>query len=88
MPTSESGLAAPPINALVAEMVATLSYAAHAYLTPSEAEPDVFSARLRPDERSALGAMLTRNAYDHCEKARLIVPRFCIFGLMMRGYRV
>jgi hypothetical protein len=75
MPTSESGLAAPPVDALLAEMVATLSYAAHAYLAPSEGEPDVASAalacdvagqiferatpRLRPDERSALSAMLT-----------------------------
>jgi hypothetical protein len=56
-------------------MVATLSYAGHAYLAPSEGEPDVSSAalacdvagdifervtpRLRPDERSALSAMLT-----------------------------
>jgi hypothetical protein len=56
-------------------MVATLSYAAHAYLEPSEGEADVPSAalacdaageifervtpRLRPDERSALSAVLT-----------------------------
>jgi hypothetical protein len=56
-------------------MVATLSSAAHAYLTPREDQADIRSAalacdvagqifervtpRLRPDERSALSAMLT-----------------------------
>ncbi len=77
MSTSPEQLAAPPIDALLGETVATLVYAALAYLEAPlpEGVPDLSSAeiavdvagvafdriaaRLRPDARGALTAMLT-----------------------------
>lgn len=75
MSTAHEAPAAPPIDALLGEMVAALTMAANAYLAPREGAPDVASAalacdaagdvferiapRLRPDERSALSALLT-----------------------------
>jgi hypothetical protein len=76
MSTAPEALAAPPIDALVGEMIATLALAANAYLEPQNGDPDVESAmlvcdiaglaferispRLRPDERSGLAALLTQ----------------------------
>lgn len=75
MSTASEALAAPPIDALVGEMIASLALAAHAYLEPKDGEPDLAAAamacdiagsafdrispQLRPDERSALSALLT-----------------------------
>ena len=51
MSTSQDQLAAPPIDALLGETVATLLYAAAAYLEPrgSETPPDLGSAELAVD---------------------------------------
>jgi hypothetical protein len=51
MSTSPDQLAAPPIDALLGETVATLLYAAAAYLEPSgeDARPDLASAELAVD---------------------------------------
>jgi hypothetical protein len=50
MSTSQDQLAAPPIDALLGETVATLLYAAAAYLEPREAAaPDLASAELAVD---------------------------------------
>jgi hypothetical protein len=65
--------AAPPLEVVLSEFVASLAFAAHSYLAPSE--PDLGSAeiaievaadaferiapRLSTDERSALAALLT-----------------------------
>ncbi len=51
MSTSPDQLAAPPIEAVLGETVATLLYAARAYLEPREpgAEPDIASAQLAID---------------------------------------
>ncbi len=51
MSTSQDQLAAPPIDALLGETVATLLYAARAYLEPSEsgAQADLGSAELAVD---------------------------------------
>ncbi len=51
MSTGTEQLAAPPIDALVGETVATLLYAAAAYLEPRDAEtaPDIASAEIAVD---------------------------------------
>jgi hypothetical protein len=51
MSTSHDQLAAPPIDALLGETVATLLYAAAAYLEPpkSDSPPDLASAELAID---------------------------------------
>ena len=51
MSTSQDQLAAPPIDALLGETIATLLYAAMAYLEPREPEasPDLASAELAVD---------------------------------------
>ena len=51
MSTSNEQLAAPPVDAVISETVATLLYAAMAYLEPREAEmsPDVESAAIAVD---------------------------------------
>jgi hypothetical protein len=51
MSTSTDQLAAPAIDVLLGETVATLLYAAHAYLEPRqpEATPDVASAEIAVD---------------------------------------
>jgi hypothetical protein len=51
MSTSPDQLAAPPIDALLGETVATLLYAAAAYLEPRDTEsaPDLASAELAVD---------------------------------------
>ena len=75
MSTASEMLGAPPIDALVAEVIATLAIAANAYLEPKEGQPDVDSAtlacdvagaafekiapRLKAEERAALGSLLT-----------------------------
>jgi hypothetical protein len=76
MSTATEAPAAPPIDALVGEMIATLALAAEAYLEPKDGPPDLeaaalacdvagaaferISPRLRPDERSGLAALLTQ----------------------------
>lgn len=76
MSTATESLAAPPIDALVGEMIATLALAANAYLEPKDGPPDLegaglacdiagqaferISPRLRPEERSGLAALLTQ----------------------------
>jgi hypothetical protein len=76
MSTAPDALAAPPIDALVGEMIATLALAANAYLEPKDGPPDLdaaalacdiagaaferISARLAPQERSGLAALLTQ----------------------------
>jgi hypothetical protein len=76
MSTATEAHAAPPIDALVGEMIATLALAAEAYLEPKDGPPDLeaaalacdvagaaferISPRLRPDERSGLAALLTQ----------------------------
>lgn len=75
MSTASESLAAPPIDGLVAEMIATLAIAANAYLEPKDGQPDLEAAmlacdlagtayeriapRLKPEERTALGSLLT-----------------------------
>jgi hypothetical protein len=75
MSTAPEALAAPPIDALVGEMIATLALAANAYLEPKDGQPDVTAAalacdiagaaferiqpRLPAEERSGLAALLT-----------------------------
>ena len=51
MSTSPDQLAAPPVDALLGETIATLLYAAAAYLEPreSDAPPDLASAELAVD---------------------------------------
>jgi hypothetical protein len=51
MSTSQEQLAAPLIEALLGETIATLLYAANAYLEPRESEtpPDIASAELAVD---------------------------------------
>jgi hypothetical protein len=76
MSTATDAPAAPPIDALVGEMIATLALAANAYLEPQDGTPDLAAAglacdvaglaferiapRLRPEERSGLAALLTQ----------------------------
>jgi hypothetical protein len=76
MSTAPEALAAPPIDTLLGEMIATLALAANAYLEPQDGTADVeaaalacdvagavferISARLRADERSGLAALLTQ----------------------------
>ena len=76
MSTAPDALAAPSIEALVGEMIATLALAANAYLEPKDGPADVeaaalacdiaglayerISSRLRPEERSGLAALLTQ----------------------------
>ena len=76
MSTAPEALAAPPIDTLVGELIATLALAANAYLEPKEGPPDVeaaalacdlagaaferISPRLRPEERSGFAALLTQ----------------------------
>jgi hypothetical protein len=75
MSTASESLAAPPIESLVAEVIATLAIAANAYLEPQEGAADVEAAtlacdlagaaferiapRLKAEERTALGSLLT-----------------------------
>jgi hypothetical protein len=75
MSTAPDALAAPPIDALVGEMIATLALAANAYLEPGDGPPDLAAAglacdiagaaferiqdRLGPEERSGLAGLLT-----------------------------
>lgn len=75
MSTVSDPLAAPPIDALVAELIAQLAIAASTYLEPREGPPDLESAvlacdlagiayeriapRLASEERIALGSLLT-----------------------------
>jgi hypothetical protein len=65
----------PAIDALMGELIATLALAASAYLEPREGQPDIDAAvlacdvagvaferiapRLKPEERTALGGLLT-----------------------------
>jgi len=76
MSTAPDALAAPPIEALVGDMIATLALAANAYLEPKEGPSDLdaaalacdvagaaferISPRLRPDERTGLAGLLTQ----------------------------
>lgn len=76
MSTATEALAAPPIDALAAEMIATLALAANAYLEPKDGAPDLESAalacdiagiaferisvRLKAEERTGLAALLTQ----------------------------
>lgn len=76
MSTAPDALAAPSIDALVGEMIATLALAANAYLEPKEGQPDLDAAalacdlaglaferiasRLRADERAGLAGLLTQ----------------------------
>jgi hypothetical protein len=76
MSTAPDALAAPPIEALVGEMIATLALAANAHLEPRDGPPDLdaaalacdvagaaferISPRLKHDERSGLAALLTQ----------------------------
>jgi hypothetical protein len=55
MTTSPEQLAAPPVDALLSEMVATLSYAAMAYLEPRDSggQPDLPSAEIAVDVAGA-----------------------------------
>ena len=75
MSTAPEALAAPPIDTLVGEMIATLALAANAYLEPKDGQADLeaaalacdiagaaferIGARLRSEERSGLAALLT-----------------------------
>ena len=75
MSTAPEALAAPPIDTLMGEVIATLAIAASAYLEPKEGQPDIESAeiacdvaaaayeriapRLKAEERTALGSLLT-----------------------------
>jgi hypothetical protein len=75
MSTAHEAPTAPPIDALVAELIATLAIAAEAYLEPKEGQADVEAAvlacdvaglaferiapRLGADERRTFGALLT-----------------------------
>src|ERR1019366_10298431 len=49
MSTAPDALAAPPIDALVGEMIATLALAANAYLEPKDGPPDLDAAALACD---------------------------------------
>ena len=76
MSTVPDALAAPPIESLVGEMIATLALAANAHLEPRDGPPDLdaaalacdvagaaferISPRLKHDERSGLAALLTQ----------------------------
>jgi hypothetical protein len=76
MSTAPDALAAPPIESLVGEMIATLALAANAHLEPRDGPPDLdaaalacdvagaaferISPRLKHDERSGLAALLTQ----------------------------
>jgi len=76
MSTATDAPAAPPIDALVGEIIATLALAANAYLEPQDGTPDLeaaglacdiaglaferISPRLSPEERSGLAALLTQ----------------------------
>ena len=76
MSTAPDALAAPPIDALVGEMIATLALAANAYLEPKDGPSDLdaaalacdiagaaferISPRLRPAERTGLAGLLTQ----------------------------
>jgi hypothetical protein len=76
MSTAPDALAAPPIDALVGEMIATLALAANAHLETKDGPPDLeaaalacdiagaaferISPRLQPQERSGLAALLTQ----------------------------
>jgi len=76
MSTAPDALAAPPIDALVGDMIATLALAANAYLEPKDGPSDLdaaalacdiagaaferISPRLRPDERTGLAGLLTQ----------------------------
>ena len=76
MSTAPEALAAPSIDALVGEMIATLALAANAYLEPQEGACDLeaaalacdiaglaferISTRLRADERTGLAGLLTQ----------------------------
>ena len=76
MSTAPDALAAPPIDALVGEMIATLALAANAYLEPKDGPPtstprpwratspglafERIAPRLRADERTGLAALLTQ----------------------------
>ena len=76
MSTAPDALAAPSIDALVGEMIATLALAANAYLEPKDGPSDLdaaalacdiagaaferISPRLRPDERTGLAGLLTQ----------------------------
>jgi hypothetical protein len=75
MSTAPEAPAAPPIDALVAELIATLAFAAEAYLEPKAGQPDIdaavlacdvagvaferISPRLGADERRTFAALLT-----------------------------
>jgi hypothetical protein len=76
MSTAPEAIAAPPIDALVGEMIATLALAANAYLEPKDGPPDLdaaalacdiagsaferLSPRLGPEERTGLAGLLTQ----------------------------
>jgi len=76
MSTAPDALAAPSIDALVGEMIATLALASNAYLEPKEGPSDLDAAalacdiaglaferiapRLRADERTGLAGLLTQ----------------------------
>ncbi len=76
MSTAPDAIAAPPVSALVGEMIATLALAANAYLEPKDGPPDLdaaalacdiagaaferISPRLSPQERTGLAGLLTQ----------------------------
>ena len=76
MSTAPDALAAPSIEALVGEMIATLALAANAHLEPKDGPSDLdaaalacdiagaaferISPRLRPEERTGVAGLLTQ----------------------------
>jgi hypothetical protein len=76
MSTAPDAIAAPSIDALVGEMIATLALAANAHLEPKDGSPDLAAAalacdiagaaferispRLRAEERTGLAGLLTQ----------------------------
>jgi hypothetical protein len=76
MSTAPDAIAAPPIDALVGEMIATLALVANAHLEPKDGPPDLdaaalacdiagaaferISPRLRPEQRAGLAGLLTQ----------------------------
>jgi hypothetical protein len=76
MSNAPDAVAAPPIDALIGEMIATLALAANAHLEPTSGQPDLeaaalacdvagaaferISPRLRPEDRTGLAGLLTQ----------------------------
>jgi hypothetical protein len=75
MSTAPEAPVVPAIDALMGELITTLALAANAYLEPKEGQPDIEAAmlacdvaatayeriapRLKTEERTALGSLLT-----------------------------